>query len=293
MSARRPQHKINPRCRSCPRRTDSEVRAHLRAGRWQRFGRAIVRHNAEPSRHDIRRIVLANAGSRAVLTAFTALDEQGLQGWERDETHVLVPGGTHVKRIPGLPIRVHYTGTWDKTQHLGARNLQRVGPALALAAATFRNPRPACGIFAAAVQQRLATPEQLADVIAGRTRLRHHATLGLAVGDIAQGAQALSEIDLGRLCHRFGLPAPVRQEVRVERNGCRRYLDAVWIRHDGKRVVVEVDGALHLVPRRWWDDQLRQNELVISGSLVLRFPSVIVRLEPALVADQLRRIGIC
>ena len=102
----------------------------------------------------------------------------------------------------------------------------------------------------------------------------------------------MSEIDLGALCRRFALPAPIRQEVRVEKNGRRRYLDAVWIRADGRRVVVEVDGALHLAPRRWWDDQLRQNELVIAGSLVLRFPSVIVRLEQALVADQLRRIGI-
>jgi very-short-patch-repair endonuclease len=58
---------------------------------------------------------------------------------------------------------------------------------------------------------------------------------------------------------------------------------------DGRRVVVEVDGALHLVPRRWWADQLRQNELVLHGDLVLRYPSAVVRCEPALVVDQLRR----
>jgi hypothetical protein len=273
-------------------RTESEVRSHLRAGRWRRVGRAIVLHNAEPSRHDIRRIVLANCGRRAVLTAFTGLEEHGLKGWERDETHVLVPGGTHVKRIPGVPVRVHYTGRWDETQYLGQRYLHRVAPALALAAATFRNPRPSCGILAAGVQQRLATPEQLADAVLAQTRLRHHAILSLAVDDIAQGAQALSEIDLGRLCQRFGLPAPIRQEVRIEPSGRRRYLDSVWLRRDGKHVVVEIDGALHLVAPRWWDDQLRQNELVIAGNLVLRFPSVIVRLEEALVADQLRRVGI-
>jgi hypothetical protein len=273
-------------------RTESEVRAQVRAGRWQRFGRAIVLHNAEPTREDIRRIVLANSGRRAVLTAFTALEDHGMQGWERDETHLLVPGGTRVRRIPGLPVRVHFTGSWQPAEHVAVRRLDRVAPALALAASTFRNPRPACGILAAGVQQRLATPEQLAEVIAGRTHMRHHAILRLAVDDIGQGAQALSEIDLGRLCRRFGLPTPSRQEVRVLPDGRRRYLDAVWRRGDGKRVVVEVDGALHLVPRRWWDDQLRQNELVIAGGLVLRFPSAIVRLEPALVADQLRRIGV-
>jgi very-short-patch-repair endonuclease len=53
---------------------------------------------------------------------------------------------------------------------------------------------------------------------------------------------------------------------------------------------VEVDGALHLTPRRWWDDQLRQNEIVIGGTIVLRYPSVVVRDSPNIVAAQLRRL---
>lgn len=111
----------------------------------------------------------------------------------------------------------------------------------------------------------------------------------LAVGDIAQGAQALSEIDLGQLCRRYGLPPPVRQVVRRDGFGRRRYVDAEWVSRSGKRLIAEIDGALHLVPRRWWDDQLRQNEFVISGDLVLRFPTVVVRHEQPTVADQLRR----
>jgi hypothetical protein len=50
-----------------------------------------------------------------------------------------------------------------------------------------------------------------------------------------------------------------------------------------------VDGALHLTPRRWWDDQLRQNELSLADALVLRFPSVVVRTQPDVVARQLRQ----
>jgi very-short-patch-repair endonuclease len=85
------------------------------------------------------------------------------------------------------------------------------------------------------------------------------------------------------------LAEPARQVVRVERCGRRRYLDAEWTSATGRRLVVEVDGALHLAPARWWDDQLRQNELVIDGRPVLRFPTVIVRHEPLVVVDQLRR----
>ena len=42
-------------------------------------------------------------------------------------------------------------------------------------------------------------------------------------------------------------------------------------------------------PSRWWDDQLRQNEVVLSGRLVLRFPTAILRYEELLVVDQLTR----
>src|SRR6201999_296286 len=108
-------------------------------------------------------------------------------------------------------------------------------------------------------------------------------TLLTALDDIAQGSQALSDIDFAKLCRRFKLPEPERQAVRREPGGRRRYLDASWRRRDGRLVVVEVDGALHLAPRNWWDDQLRQNELSLADALVLRFPSVVVRTEPALV----------
>jgi hypothetical protein len=42
----------------------------------------------------------------------------------------------------------------------------------------------------------------------------------------------------------------------------------------------------------WWDDMSRQNELVIAGRPVLRYPSLTIRLEPQAVIDQLRRINL-
>ena len=117
------------------------------------------------------------------------------------------------------------------------------------------------------------------------------ATLCAAVEDIAQGAQALSEIDFVALCRRYRLPRPHQQTLRADASGRRRYLDATWRRADGRVVVVEVDGALHLAVSRWWADQLRQNELALAGAVVLRFPSVVVRDEPGFVAGQLPATG--
>lgn len=133
------------------------------------------------------------------------------------------------------------------------------------------------------------TAASLRDAIEFAPRIRHRHLLSAAVDDIEQGAHALSEIDMAQLCRRHGLPEPRRQAVRVEPFGWRRYLDVEWETPDGRSVVAEIDGALHLVPTRWWDDSLRQNELVIAGSSVLRFPTVIIRTEEALVVDQVRR----
>jgi very-short-patch-repair endonuclease len=78
--------------------------------------------------------------------------------------------------------------------------------------------------------------------------------------------------------------------VRIEPDGRRRYLDVEWRLPDGRVIAVEVDGALHLVPRRWIEDQLRQNEVVIGGTVLLRYPSIVVRDDEPIVVDQLRRI---
>jgi hypothetical protein len=269
--------------------SDDAVRGQLAARRWQRHGRAVVLHGGPPTAAERSHIVLLNCGERALFTAFTAAELHGLRGWERPTTHVLVPSGTRV-RVCVDPVRVHYAGEWERVEALPGRRLHRLAPALVLAASTFAQPRPACGLLAAGVQQRLVTADQLRIALDQAPRTRHRRHLGAALADIAQGAQAMSEIDFGRLCRRAGLPAPTRQVVRVEPGGRRRYLDAEWTRSDGRRVVAEVDGALHLSPRRWWEDQLRQNELVIADDIVLRFPSVVVRTMPEEVVRQLRRV---
>jgi hypothetical protein len=269
--------------------SEDALRAQLAAGRWQRCGRAVVLHGGPLTQADRRGIALVNCGDRALLTAFTAAELHGLRGWERPTIHVLLPAGTRVRTVL-RPVRLHYTGDWTRVDPMPGRQLHRCAPALVVAASTFDHPRPACGILAAGVQQRLVTADQLRAALGQASRTRHRQLLCAAVDDIAQGSHAMSEIDFVGLCRRAGLPVPTRQAARVEPGGRRRYLDAEWTRSDGRRVVVEVDGALHLAPRRWWDDQLRQNELVIADDIVLRFPSVVVRTDPDQVIGQLRRV---
>lgn len=58
---------------------------------------------------------------------------------------------------------------------------------------------------------------------------------------------------------------------------------------NGRTVALEIDGAVHLLPLRYWDDMSRDNELVISGERRLCFPSVAMHLESDRVAWQIAR----
>lgn len=274
------------RARGC---TPARIRAQLDAQRWRRWGHAIALHNGPLTRQQQWYVARAHGGPRALLTGFTAAEAYGLRGWERDEVDVLqLLGSTGAAACP-VPLVRHRVRDWSRVRRHPDFAINALPQALLVAAATFGSPRPACGLLAAAVQQRLVLPEHVDAALDAAPRVRHRAALRRAIGDIVQGADALSEIDFVRVCRRFGLPPPEQQRVRREPSGRRRYLDASWRRADGRLVVVEVDGALHLSPRRWWDDQLRQNELMLADALVLRFPSVVVRTEPELVAAQLRR----
>jgi hypothetical protein len=265
------------------------LRAALDAGRWQRVGRAIVLHNGPLTREQQCRVALVNCGPRSILTGLIALERLGLTGWPTDSIDVLAPLGVAPPRLPGVSLKLHTTRRAIAPETIGARRIHRVAPAIVLATDSMSRSRTACGLLAAGVQQRLTTPAELARAVQVSQRTRHRGLLRATIADIGMGAQALSKIDFGQLCRRYRLPMPQRQAVRVERDGRRRYLDALWPRAGDPSVAAEVDGALHLEQRQWWSDQLRQNELMLSGTLVLRFPSALIRTEPALVANQLRR----
>ncbi len=265
------------------------VRAQLTARRWRQVGRAIVLHHGPLDAETRREIALINCGPRGVLTAFTVAEVNGLTGWDRPEVHVLVPRPARVHSCDEVPVVIHRAREWTSVRQHPADRKHRLGPAVVLAASSFDQARSACGLLAATVQQRLLRPDHLHLALDDAPPVRHRAVMRAALDDISMGAQALSEIDFVSLCRRFALPPPELQTVRPLPGGRRRYLDAEWVRADGRRVVAEVDGAIHLQPINWAADQMRQNEVTLSNSLVLRFPAIMLRTDEAAVANQLRR----
>jgi hypothetical protein len=117
--------------------------------------------------------------------------------------------------------------------------------------------------------------------------VRYRASLLAVIHDVEGGSHSLAEIDMAKLCRRAGLPAPRRQAARLDSRGQRRYLDLFW---PDQNVCVEVDGAFHREAASWRRDMDRQNEVVATGTRVLRFSATTIRLEPDRVVEQLRRV---
>lgn len=273
--------------------TTEQVRNEVDRGRWTVLAPGVVAlQNAAPTRDQLCWLGVLHAGPSAVLSHETACALGGLSWPESPLIHVMTPKGDLVSDLSGF--RFHQT-----RRHYSSWVVRGDGPArldvehaVLLSAERDHHVRRAIGMLAAAVQQRLTTPEQLLLAIDQIRKLRHGALFRLALGDIAGGAQSFAEIDVGRLCDRAGLAPPVRQRLRRDHQGRNRYLDCEWRREDGTAIVLEVDGSFHMRTEHWVRDMRRERRVVISGGPVLRCSSVELRLDPAAVLRDLRDIGV-
>jgi hypothetical protein len=185
---------------------------------------------------------------------------------------------------------VHESRRLVPTDLVMADGLPRLGAARSAidAAAWQPHVRYACALLAAVVQQGICSPLDLAATLATVGRVRHKQPMRLAIADITGGAEALGEIDIARMCRRFGVLPPHRQEMRLDRSGRRRFLDCEWRLRVGSIVVLEVDGSHHRLVEHWESDLRRERDLVISGRRVLRCTASEARMDQsALVADLL------
>lgn len=273
------------------------LRWQLSSGRWRSpCGGVIVTHSGPLTERQRLRVALIWAGPGSALGGLTAAALDGFKGFgtradEADAIHLVVPTGSQVRKArPELPVVVHYSRLLgsDAVHPVREPRRTRIARSLIDAATWMATDRGAQAVLAAGVQQRLVRIEDLTDVVAANQRLRRRALIRETLGDIAGGAQALSELDFTRLVIRaYRLPEPQRQVRRKDSHGRNRYLDVLW---EKERLVVEIDGAQHADPLHTWDDMSRDNELVVDGYRVLRFPAWLVRYHPEYVAGRIRAV---
>jgi hypothetical protein len=233
------------------------------AERWRMYGRhTVLMQNAPPTREQLMWLAVLDQEPPAALASHTALEASGFKGFAReaDEVHVLVPHGAHYLRMPG--VKVHESRRFGSDDIVLAPGPPRVSNARGAVDAGAWQPwvRFACAMMAAVVQQRMCTPGELEYELDNAGAIRHRRQMRLSLLDITDGAQSLGELDIGRMCRRYGLVPPARQRLRKDPAGRTRYLDCEWDLPNGEVVVLEVDGQHHLEVAHWTADMKRERK---------------------------------
>lgn len=257
--------------------TRAEIIANVRAERWRRVGRqSICLHRGALSPNGVHWVAVLEAGPRAYLDAASALVEAGLDHFTVDRVRVSVPRGARVyRRMSNVDIR--QTRRWDP-EDVVPGGLPRSRPAVAAVRAALwaRSDRQAALVLTMAVQQAIASAEEIALEMLKVRRDRRRSFIHAVLLDLLDGVRSLGELDVARECHRRGLPKPDRQVLRKTANGT-YYLDIYW---DSWNLVVEVDGIHHLWAQNRVGDAIRQNALALDRDTVLRLPLLGLRVAP-------------
>lgn len=262
--------------------TYAQVEAQIHAGRWRRAGdMTVITHTGLPDRRGLWWRAVLEVGPTSAIAGVTALVAAGLTGVTDGNVHVAAPKSARPRHVPGVVVHETRRLRADDIITAGLPRL-RPAPAAVLGSLWAPSERQAALFLVVAVQQRLTSAADLA-VAASRVRRSPRRTLlhGV-VADLAGGAESLGELDFATLCRAAGLPEPSRQRV-VQRPGGRYYLDVEW---EEWSLAAEIDGVAHMSVATWVDDAWRQNDVVIGGRTVLRFPQLAVRLHPDRVIAQ-------
>ncbi|MCL2543124.1 MAG: hypothetical protein FWE71_11800 [Nocardioidaceae bacterium] len=269
------------------------VERNISGQRWrERTPRVISTFTGKLTIDQRRWMGVLHAGPRSMLGGLTAAACHGLTGWERDAITVVVDDELSFEPVRGIRFfRSRRPFDLLRSTKPGPPRCQ-LEPALLLWAGYDAPLRPAYGVLAAGVQQRLTTASRLATWLDQLKPLRRSRGFRSMLRDIEGGVQSGAERDVARMCHRYGLALPHRQTVRLDRDGRRRWTDCEWVLSDGRALVLEVDGAFHMEVLQWTADLRRARRLTTPDRIVVRASAFEVRHEPDEVAKDLLGLGL-
>jgi hypothetical protein len=269
------------------------VAAQVRARRWVVLSpRVIGTTTGHLTWHQRCWLAVLHAGPRSLLGGLSAAEALGLARWHREAVTVLVDDELAFEPVDGVRFfRSRRPFELLSSSRAGIPAMQ-LEPAVLLWAGYDAPVRAAHGVLAASVQQRLTTPERLLTWVETLQPLRRARSFRRTIGDIAGGAQSVSEIDVRRLCRRFHLVPPARQRRRKDRSGTQRWTDCEWDLPDGRTLVLEVDGGFHIHVLEWGADLKRARALTTRQRTVVRCTAFELRNEMEDVARDLIALGV-
>lgn len=269
------------------------VNRQIIAGRWStRTPRVVSVVTGALTIEQRRWLAVLHAGPRSMLGGLTAGARHGLTGWDRDDVTVLVDDELSFEPVAGVRFfrsRRPFELLLSPRPGIPSCHLE---PALLLWAGYDAPLRPAHGVLAAAVQQRLTTAPRMREWLDLLKPLRRASGFRRMLVDIEGGVHSGAERDVNRMCRDFSIPLPVRQVSRRDTDGRRRWTDAEWRLSDGRILVLEVDGAFHMDVSLWTADKRRARRISSTDRVVLGATAFELRYEPAEVARDLLALGV-
>ena len=271
----------------------SRVRNEIAARRWvERTPRVISTFTGELTLRQREWLAVLHAGPRSMLANLSAARAQGLQGWDRPWVSVLVDDELSFEPVEGVDFfRSRRSCDLLRSPRPGIPACQ-LEPAVLLWAGYEAPTKAAHGVVAAVVQQRLTTPTRMIGWVDQLRPLRRAKPLKRTLSFVDGGAHSGAELELGRLCRRFGIRPPDRQRRRVDRTGRIRWTDAEWDLPDGRVLVLEIDGAFHSEVLQAADDAKRSRRLTTATRTVVRCTAYELTHEPHEVALDLIALGL-
>ena len=269
-----------------------EIRNLLRVGRWAvRSGEVVSTTTGPLSREQALWLGVLHAGPTSMVGGLSAAGCRGLERWSRTEVTILVSNPMSFDPLPGYRF-FRTRRPFEVLLGAGELPVCRLEPAVLMFAAHEPHVRTALGAVTATVQQRLTTTDALTGWLDLLTPLRRARDIRALLGDVADGAQSLAEVDFRKACRKYGVRAPSSQRVRLDRKGRKRYTDCVWRLDDGREVVLEIDGAFHDDVLQATADRSRNRRLSSARRIVVQCTAWEVRHEPWEVIQDLIALGV-
>lgn len=253
------------------------IAANISGGRWRPLGvHCIVLHCGPLDVRARHWSAVLEAGPRAYVDGDSSLVLAGLKNYEPRALRVTVPRGARVRhRASAVDIR--QTRRWNEAD-IDREDVPRSrNPVAAVRAGLWaRSDRQADLVLTMAVQQKIASPADIAAALLEVRRDARRARVSSLLLDLSGGVGSLGELDVLRGCRERGLPEPDLQVLRKAAGGV-YYLDFRWSLF---RVCLEVDGIQHGWVENAVADALRHNTIALDGDIVLRLPVLGLRLCP-------------
>jgi hypothetical protein len=253
------------------------------SGRWARVLPGIFVTHTGPRRELVRVwAAVLYCGDQAAAGGRTALWLHGVLDRPPDAVTVCVPTGRRVAAQPGLVVeRRRRMAEW--THPTAAPQRLRLEEALLDAVAQAARPADVVSLVVRATQRRLTTAARLRECLARRRGHRWRALLGAVLAEVEDGVQSPLEGQYLRRVERAHTLPRGRRNLGEAEAGRRRYRD---VGYDPWLLVVELDGREAHPDDQRFRDMRRDNAVVLSGRVSLRFGWHDVVSDPCGVASQ-------